>query len=214
MRQNIAYLIEQRRTNANALAVAAGVPQPTVHRILSGESLDPRTSTLKKLADQLGVTVNDLRERDLAREAQQLLPNSNVLARVGGSRRVPLIRYSEATTARVAGGLVSGSSSVAHLLTDQELSDGAFAVELVDDSMSPEFRPGDRVVLDPAIRPLPGDYVLARFGVPPAPVFGRYRPRQDGSFELAPLNPDYPTLALPGDSVVATMAEHRRYRRR
>lgn len=65
MRENLAYLIDRARTNPTALSGQTGVPQSTIWRILNGESEDPRTSTLQKLADFFGVTVQDMRERDL-----------------------------------------------------------------------------------------------------------------------------------------------------
>lgn len=37
------------------------MPQPTIHRILTGESTEPRLSTLKPLADYFGVSVSELR---------------------------------------------------------------------------------------------------------------------------------------------------------
>lgn len=64
--KNLEWLIAQRKTNPYELQRATGVPQPTIHRILTGESSDPRTRTLQPLADHFGVSVADLRERDLA----------------------------------------------------------------------------------------------------------------------------------------------------
>lgn len=66
LRRNLQWLIEQHGTTPYELQRSAGVPQPTIFRILSGESSDPRTSTLQPLADHFGVTVSDLRDRDLA----------------------------------------------------------------------------------------------------------------------------------------------------
>jgi transcriptional regulator with XRE-family HTH domain len=44
-----------------SLAATSKVPQPTIHRILTGESADPKTRTIKALADALGCPVDDLR---------------------------------------------------------------------------------------------------------------------------------------------------------
>lgn len=63
---NLQFLMNSRQVNAHNLQDAVGVNQPTIHRILTGESQDPRTSTLKPLADFFGVTVNDLREKNLS----------------------------------------------------------------------------------------------------------------------------------------------------
>lgn len=209
VRENLASLIDAFRTNPTALAHATGVPQPTIHRILTGESRDPRTATLAPLASYFGVSVSDLRHKDLT--VIKSTARSAVLPAMTGSRRVPLLRYDNVTkgvTERPMTGLDVGE----YLLTDQDLSARAFAVELVDASMLPDYRPGDRVICDPEIKPLPGDCVLAKHDE--QTVFGKYRPRQDGTFQLVPTNDDYPTLDLSSDAIIATMAEHRRYRRR
>ncbi len=48
----------------NGLAEATKVPQPTIFRILKGESRDPRHATLKPIADRYGITVAQLRGED------------------------------------------------------------------------------------------------------------------------------------------------------
>ena len=70
--KNLEWLMSQRKTNPYELQRATGVPQPTIHRILTGESNDPRTKTLQPLADHFGVALADLRERDLSAPADAL----------------------------------------------------------------------------------------------------------------------------------------------
>lgn len=66
IKTNIEYLMAERGLNPYSLANAApGVNQPTLFRILSGESKDPRTSTLQPIADFFWVSVEDLRHKDL-----------------------------------------------------------------------------------------------------------------------------------------------------
>lgn len=65
VKKNLEWLIDQRGTNPHELQRVTGVPQPTIHRILTGESTDPRTKTLQPLARFFGVCVADLRDRDL-----------------------------------------------------------------------------------------------------------------------------------------------------
>lgn len=137
-----------------------------------------------------------------------------------GSKQIPLISYVRAGLWAGAGDLPQPGDAQEWLMTDLELSDGAFALEIKGDSMLPEFNPGDRVIIDPAIRPQPGDYVVAKNGEDEA-TFKKYRLRGANEqgvevFELVPLNPDYPSIR--SDQVpiriVGTMVEVRKYRRR
>lgn len=65
IQKNLEWLIAKKRTNPYELQRATGVPQPTIHRILSGESNDPRTKTLQPLAEYFGVSVAEMRDSDL-----------------------------------------------------------------------------------------------------------------------------------------------------
>jgi SOS-response transcriptional repressor LexA len=97
----------------------------------------------------------------------------------------------------------------------------AFALEIRGDSMEPEFHAGDRVIVDPDVTPLPGDYVVAKLEDEQETTFKKFRPKggkgKSAIVELVPLNPDWPVLTIepkhPG-RIVATMVEHHRYRRR
>ena len=63
--------MEKHNTNPNSLSaelLKRGTPvaQPTIFRILVGESRDPRTKNTKALADYFGVSTYDLYEHDLS----------------------------------------------------------------------------------------------------------------------------------------------------
>lgn len=98
----------------------------------------------------------------------------------------------------------------------------ALALELDGESMLPEFKPGDIIVVDTGLHPLPGDFVVALIDNDNQATFKKFRPRGedeqgDPIIELTPLNEDYPTLHINAKSpgrIVGTMIEHRRYRRR
>ena len=61
IRENLAALMAHRGISQNALAKATGVPQPTIQRIVRGESADPKTPTVQRLARFFGVSVEELR---------------------------------------------------------------------------------------------------------------------------------------------------------
>ncbi len=103
---------------------------------------------------------------------------------------------------------------------DDDASSWAVFLQIEGDSMLPDFRPGDRVRIDPDVIPRPGDFVAARNTKQEA-TFKKYRVRgidESGQeiFELVPLNPDYPILRSDEHHlvVIGTMTEHRRRFRR
>lgn len=145
--------------------------------------------------------------------------DSNVVPSSIGSRRVPLINYVQAGELTEIGAAFSGEA-LEYLLTDMDLSEHAFALEIAGMSMSPDFKPGDRIIVDQEVCPQPGDFVVARNGGYEA-TFKKYRPRgidDNGNdvFELVPLNEDFPTLYSRQEPliIIGTMMEHRRYYRR
>lgn len=108
------------------------------------------------------------------------------------------------------------------IATDLPVSDRTFALIIDGTSMSPDFEPGDKVIIDPEVSPQPGDFVAAKLDRDGGATFKKYRPRGHDKkgieiIELVPTNPDWPTMMMdaahPGH-VIGTMVEHRRYRRR
>lgn len=101
-----------------------------------------------------------------------------------------------------------------HLDTFAEHSTQAKFVEMNDNSMEDEFRVGDHLLVDPNVPPLAGDVVLIR--LPSGEhLVRKYVPRTATTFDAESLNANYARLSSTSDHlvVIATMIEHRRYRR-
>lgn len=133
---------------------------------------------------------------------------------------VPLISYVQAGYWGGSADPYVPGDAAEWLTTDQKFSPSTFALEIKGDSMLPEFKPGDRVIIDPLVAPQPGDYVVAKNGEDEA-TFKKYRPRATDAagnviFELVPLNEDYPTMRSDTTPmrIIGTMVEHRKYRRK
>jgi len=201
-------LRQKRKLSQARLASMAGVSQGTIGNIESdvrgyGESI-------VDIAKALETTPAYLRlETDVEHAG-----GSNVIPADIGVHRIPLINYVQAGNwSEIADGFHAGE----HLLTDLDLSDRAFALEIKGDSMLPEFRPGDRVIIDPAIPPSPGCFVVAKNGGDEA-TFKKYRLRGIGDsgeeiIELVPLNPDFAPMRsdkIPF-KIIGKMVEHRKY---
>lgn len=137
-----------------------------------------------------------------------------------GLRPIPVISSVQAGALRDMETPYPTGAGYAYEYTDQDLSAWAFALDVEGLSMAPEFKPGDRIIVDPELAPNPGDFVVARNGSEQA-TFKKYRPRGiDASgnmvFELVPLNDDYPTLRSDTEhlSVIGVVTEHRKKLRR
>jgi SOS-response transcriptional repressor LexA len=144
----------------------------------------------------------------------------NVAAAALGKRAIPVISAIQAGALKEITQPYELGDGFATIFTDEAYSKWAFALEIEGLSMSPEFMPGDIVVIEPEWEPRPGEYVAAKNGREEA-TFKKYRPRgldKEGRevFELAPLNDDYPTLRSDTEPlrIIGVMAEHRRKARR
>src|SRR3990167_6216814 len=58
--KNLNAVIKARNIQQNQIAQALGIPTMTIRRIISGETTDPRISTLKLIADYLNITIDSL----------------------------------------------------------------------------------------------------------------------------------------------------------
>lgn len=137
-----------------------------------------------------------------------------------GRRAIPVISPIQAGALTETSEPYEPGDGYATLYTDDAYSKWAFALEIEGDSMLPEFRAGDFVIIEPEWEPRPGEYVVAKNSKNEA-TFKKYRQRglkPDGSiiFDLVPLNPDYPTISsdVTPMQIIGVMAEHRRKSRR
>jgi len=195
------------------LAEFCGVSAPSVNDWFSGKTKSIKARPLERAALYLNV-----REKWLLEGAgpKERLDN-NVLPAVVGERRVPLLNYVQAGIFTDIGTNFD-TEGMEYLLTDLALSDRAFALQIRGDSMLPEFKEGDRVIIDCEVAPQPGDFVVAQNGSEEA-TFKRFKLLSTGEkeiFELMPLNENYPSMRNDEHriQIIGVMVEHRKYRRR
>ena len=65
VRYRILQLCEERNLSINKLCNMSGVTQSTVNNIISGRNRSATVSTIKKLCDGLGITIQDFFRSDL-----------------------------------------------------------------------------------------------------------------------------------------------------
>ena len=211
--------VAMRHANKSQSQIAAEIGKSTsaVSQWMTGSVKGLRADTANALEKATGcraewlVTGNGPRYID---------DQGNVTPAPVGAHQVPVISYVQAGVWTGVTDPFQPNDAHDWLMTDLDLSEHAFALEIKGESMLPEYRPGDRVIIDPRIAPQPGDCVVAKNGEEEA-TFKKYRPRgidQAGNmvFELVPLNDDYPTIRsdVTPVHIIGTMVEHRKYRRK
>ncbi len=155
---NLAYLLAKNGLNATLLAGRTGVPQPTIHRILSSDSTDPRTSTLAPLAEYFGVTVEWLRTP----EGEQRMPRA---PRSKGAAVQPgdFVTQVRAQIQVDAAGYVTGRTTSQQVIAHHTDDDGAYAVLVESDTLCPRIKAGEHIILAPGRWAEPGDDVLVLY---------------------------------------------------
>ncbi|MCC3307500.1 S24 family peptidase [Psychrobacter sanguinis] len=189
---NLEFLLKKHGINAYQLQDKSGIPQSTTFRIINGDTQSPSSKTVKKYAEYFGIEEAELRFKDLTRiqgDNFRVLPMDNV-------RRVPVLNYVQA-------------GEFCHYFDDAiadtfEIIIGDYPphvhwVIIEGLSMTPDFNPGDLILVDPDTQPSPGNYVVAKKAGENAVTFKKWRPRgfDDNGVEyceLVPLNPDFPTI--------------------
>lgn len=145
---------------------------------------------------------------------------SNVLPASIGGNKIPLISYVQAGKWSGISYLKESCGDFDYVFTDLDVSENAFALSIIGDSMEPEFKEEDVIIIDPQVQPVAGEFVVAVNGDYEA-TFKKYRPLEIDEygrtqFELIPLNSDYPKMSSLKQqiSIIGTMVEHRIYRRK
>lgn len=189
------------------LAAKAGLKQSSIGDLESKGHGSKRTATM---AAACGVSALWLESG----EGVMTPDEAAMLAQLPrGIRRYPVLTSSQAGVRSEA---VEGLESLGTEVSANDASVHAFFLQLAGNSMTPEFREGDRVLIDPDITPQPGDYVAAKYGKNET-LFRKYRllghdESGEEIFELMPLNQDHPVMRSDnyGLSLIGTMLELRR----
>jgi SOS-response transcriptional repressor LexA len=198
------------------LAKQCGVSRAAVAQWEAGVTR-PGLDNLVRAAKALDVWLSWLTAGD-----QSLPDGPSPFSSAGARRQIPVIDYVRAGLWDAVADPYAPGGGLDDIATDLELSPKAFALVVRGESMDPEFRDGDKIIIDPEVTPQPGDFVVAKLDREDEATFKKYRPRgsdKDGApiIELLPINPDWPTLMINAEQpgrIVGTLIEHRRYRPR
>jgi SOS-response transcriptional repressor LexA len=212
----IRELRKERKLTQQQVADAIGISRVAVSKWESGETKDLKRDSLIGLSALFGVSLNELLDAEsLVKEE----PNVSYGINLHPERRgYPIISPVQAGHWREIVDTFPRGGADEYVMGLNTYGPHTFALRIVGNSMEPEFREGDIVIIDPDVMPDPGNYVVARNDEEEA-TFKKYRPRGIVNgvevFELVPLNEDYAVMRSDQQpiQIIGTMMEHTRYRR-
>ena len=156
---NIRRLMKHYGYSEAELGRRAGLTQPTVHRIVTGNSKDPRLSNIEKIATALGTTQQNLRHNPSILDKSTVLTEDAILTPSPQMRGyAPMISWEEVCDLE---SVDKGQIKKNQLFP---LPPGAgpnpVALQVRGEAMSPQYNDGNIVFMDPDVTPRHGDAVV------------------------------------------------------
>ncbi|MFZ2315773.1 MAG: helix-turn-helix domain-containing protein [Gammaproteobacteria bacterium] len=154
--KNLRILLDKRGLSESEIAQAINIPVMTVRRIVSGETTDPRISTLTLLADFFNVSIDSLIEDNEYQYISSMSKNK--------PQFIPLLDWITAATMQSLNDIDLKSWKNWHPVTSGDnytLSDQTFALESRP-SMQPRFPIGTIFIIDPNETPTDMDIILIK----------------------------------------------------
>jgi SOS-response transcriptional repressor LexA len=198
-------LLFERNMKAVDLAREVDLPQPTVHRLVTGKSTRPYKSSLKPIADYFDITVEQLvGEKSLAaieaRQSTQTLSDSKI-------KNIPIVAWNEAGNLKQA-----TEKTTDTVVVGGNVSADSFALIMPDYSMEPLFPKGAVLIFDPKLKETDRCFALVKLHNTATPVFRQLLIDADHQY-LKPLNPDLNAFQMrlldKNDTILACLLESR-----
>lgn len=208
------------RGRARVLSREFGVSDKGAGKWLKGEAI-PETSKIPLLADFLGVSaewlLNGTGDASSLNSQSEIFGNVRPIGKT--LREIPLLDYVQAGLFHEVGYDGINPLGTSWTTYKSPRPECVFSLEVEGNSMSPEFKPGDEIVVDGSLEAKPGSFVIAQETQhgQARTTFKKYRVIGVNEFgvdviELVPLNPDYPTFNSNQIeiSIIAVVVEHNR----
>lgn len=171
--QILTRLMSEKDMRVTELARQVNLPQPTIHRIVTGVCENPHLSSLKPIADFFSITVEQLRGLDPIHSIEKI-------------SKIPIICWNEAVNWPSNKNKEKAQNLI---LTDANISQQAYALRIQDASMEPVFPQGTLLILDPEKSPKNRSYVIAKLAKLSEPIFRQLLIDIESRY-LKPLTPD------------------------
>lgn len=170
------------------LAREVNLPQPTVHRLVTGKSSRPYKSSLKPIADYFSITVEQLVGEEpltnIWHPEAALTTTQASLPAAPSLRELPVVSWTQLDNLPQA-----KAEHQESILTSHCVSAEGFAVAMPDSSMEPFFSKGTILVIDPGRALQDRCFVIVKLHENGVFVFRQLLMDAEDHY-LKPLNPD------------------------
>lgn len=191
--QILRSLMEEQGLTVSELARRTGVGQPVIHRLLSGETDNPKVATLSPVASYFAISISQL-----------IGDNAIPKERISGTFRMtshgwttlPLLSWEQAIH------WLNNRDSITvekYETTEVSVSENAYALRVKDTTMVPRFPENTLLIIDPIIQPSDRDYVIAHISNQKQAIFRQLLLDSDDTY-LKPLNTDFKITLLDKES--------------
>ena len=214
----------KRGLSRKKVAQKAGVSYDYIAKIES-DKRSPNTKVLGRIAAAMGVDVRDFLEPNIPIYSPQVRDSSPPfrveewgLLALGEGRRTPLLGWVEAGdfSPSTDKGFEPGEADD-YIYANQK-GRSVFALKVQGDSMEPEFREGEVIIVNPDFEAGNGDYVVAKLAGEEEATFKQLiikRRIKGRKHILHPLNPSYPDIPLKeGYRIVGKVVEKKTFFKR
>ena len=194
----LASTAKDKAISEGELSRRTGIPQPTIHRLLVGDTKSPKLENLTALGRALGVDIG----LPVSKTASQSPLDSNVETGPNVVGRLPLISWVQAGSMTEAIDLFVPGVAEEWVESPWPHSSTAYCLTVRGISMYPDYREGEIILVEPELAAQHGDDVIAR--TPDGDVtFKRLQITEDGQHLLA-TNPDFPNriIKVPKGTVI------------
>ncbi len=192
LKEILRKLMSEVNINEAELARKTNIPQPTLHRILSGSTRSPRGNSLSPLANFFSVTISQLIGDDpLSLERIPGTYNPSI----SGWTSIPLISWEDALDWPNIHANLRSDGWNAWSSTDATVSPMAFALRVKGEAMAPRFPEGTLLIVDPEYKPQDKDFVVVKVANQSQATFKQLLFDGDDAY-LKPLNPEFNTARM------------------
>jgi len=155
LRKNLLALMEARSLNEAQLAREASIPQPTMHKLMSGATIDPRISTLEPIARFFGISIDQLVGK-APLDAHLVNLTSDLILDI----RIPFLPWKKIDKTYVDLNNLNLSNWEYWLTVNQSVSQNSFATQIRNCSFPAPFLDDSTIIVDKNLGSMNGNYVL------------------------------------------------------